>query len=61
MNFFGLFIVTFSLLLKSFKNPSSGKENVQFLDSPDFENFPDFQTGHDIFGNGIMPSQHKLG
>ena len=30
------------------KSTASGKENVQFPDSPDFENFPDFQTRHDV-------------
>ena len=30
------------------KSPASGKENVRFPDSPDFENFPDFQTRHDV-------------
>ena len=31
-----------------FKSPASGKENVQFPDSPDNENLPDFRTGRDI-------------
>ena len=26
----------------------SWKENVGFPDSPDFENLPDFRTGHDV-------------
>ena len=30
------------------KSPASGKENVRFPDSPDFENLLDFQTGRDI-------------
>ena len=28
-----------------FKSPESGKENVRFTDSPDFDNLPDFRTG----------------
>ena len=39
-------------LLKRFRKkksiPVSGKENVQFLGSPDFENFLDFRTGCDV-------------
>ena len=31
-----------------FKSPTSGKENVQFQDSPDFDNLPDFRTGRDV-------------
>ena len=31
-----------------FKSPASGKENVRFPDSPDFDNLPDFQTGRDV-------------
>ena len=31
------------------KSPASEKENVRFLDSPDFENLPDFQTGRDVW------------
>jgi len=38
----------FSSIFKSFKNPASGKENAQFPDSPDFENFPDYQAGRDV-------------
>ena len=26
----------------------SGKENVRFPDSPDFQNLPDFRTGRDV-------------
>ena len=33
---------------RSFKSPASGKENVRFPDSPDFENSLDFQTGRDV-------------
>ena len=33
---------------QSVKSPVSGKEIVQFLDSPDLENLPDFRTGHDV-------------
>ena len=43
-NFFGIF---FSIS-KSVKSPMSGKENVQFQDSPNFENLPDFRTRHDV-------------
>ena len=38
----------FIIIFKSFKSPASGKENVRFPDSPDFETFPDFQTGRDV-------------
>ena len=31
-----------------FKSPASGKENVRFPDSPDFENLPEFRTGRDV-------------
>ena len=34
----------------SVKSPASGKENVQFLDIPDFEKLSDFRTRHDFFG-----------
>jgi hypothetical protein len=37
-----------SSTFKSVKSPVSGKENVQFPDSPDFENLPDFRNGHDV-------------
>ena len=37
MDFFPIF--------SSDKSPVSGKENVRFLVSPDFENLPDFRTG----------------
>ena len=37
MDFFPIF--------SSDKSPASGKENVRFLVSPDFENLPDFRTG----------------
>ena len=32
-----------------FKSPVSGKENVWFPVSPDFDNLPDFRTGRDIW------------
>ena len=32
----------------SLSSPASGKENVRFPDSPDFENLPDFRTGRDL-------------
>ena len=34
--------------VNKFKSPASGKENVRFPDSPDFENSPDFRTGRDV-------------
>jgi hypothetical protein len=37
-----------SSTFKSGKSPASGKENVRFPDSPDFENLPDFRTGRDV-------------
>ena len=42
-NFFFL-----SSTFKSVKSPASGKENVRFPDSPDFENLPDIRTGRDV-------------
>ena len=39
---------TFYSIFNSVKSPVSRKENVQFLDSPDFESFLDFLTGRDI-------------
>ena len=44
MNFF-FFFWFFSPIFSSDKSPASGKENVRFLVSPDFENLPDFRTG----------------
>ena len=38
----------FFSIFKTVKSPASGKENVRFPDSPDFEIFPDFQTGRDV-------------
>ena len=38
----------FLAIFKSVKSPASGKENVRFPDSPDFENLPDFRTGRDV-------------
>ena len=35
-------------LLKSVKSPVSGKENVRFPNSSDFEKFLDFCTGRDV-------------
>ena len=43
--FFGAF---FSSIFNSVKSPVSGKENVRFPDSLDFENLPDFRTGRDV-------------
>ena len=31
------------------KSPASGKENVRFPDSPDFEISLDFRTGYDVW------------
>ena len=39
-----LFFIFFPIL----KSPASGKENVRFPDSPDFDNLPDFRTGRDV-------------
>ena len=53
--FFKIFFLKFSfldfffLIFRSFKSPASGKENVRFPDSPDFENSPDFRTGRDVW------------
>ena len=38
-------IFGFFPIFSSDKSPASGKENVRFLVSPDFENLPDFWTG----------------
>ena len=38
----------FISIFKNVKSPVSGKENVRFPDSPDFENSLDFQTGRDV-------------
>ena len=38
-----------NFIYKSFKSPLSGKENIQFLDSPYFENVPDFRTRRDVW------------
>ena len=46
--FFNFFI--FSSIFKSVESPASGKENVRFWDSPDFEILPDFRTGRPILG-----------
>ena len=32
-----------------FKSPAFGKEHIQFPDSLDFEKFPDFRTGRDVW------------
>ena len=40
---------TKKIIFKSFKSPASGKENVRFPDSPDFEKLPDFQTRRDVW------------
>ena len=42
--FFWIFFGFFSPIFSSDKSPASGKENVRFLVSPDFENLPDFRT-----------------
>ena len=44
-NFFLDFFLIFFPIFSSDKSPASGKENVRFLVSPDFENLPDFRTG----------------
>ena len=38
----------FFSIFRSVKSPASVKENGRFLDSLDFENFPDFQTGRNV-------------
>jgi hypothetical protein len=43
--FFLDFFLIFSSIFKRANSPASGKENVRFPDSPDFENLPDFPTG----------------
>ena len=48
IDFFFNFLDFFLSIFKSVKSPASGKENVRFLDSPDFENLPDFRTGRDV-------------
>ena len=35
-------------MIKSVKSLASGKENVRFPDSPDFENLPAFRNGCDV-------------
>ena len=42
------FLLFFSYTFKSVKSPASGKENIRFPDSPDFENMLDFRTGRDV-------------
>ena len=37
----------FFSIFKGVKNQAT-KENIRFLDSPDFENLPDFRTGSDV-------------
>ena len=34
--------------LKVFKSPATRKETVQFTDTPNFDNFMDFRTRHDV-------------
>ena len=43
--FFLDFFLNFFPIFSSDKSPASGKENVRFLVSPDFETLPDFRTG----------------
>ena len=38
----------FFSIFKGVKNQASTKDNIWFLDSPDFENLPDFRTGCDV-------------
>ena len=44
-----LFEKKFISIFESVKSPACGKENVQFLDSQDFENLPNFWTGRDVW------------
>jgi hypothetical protein len=41
------FIFFFSIFI-SVHSPVSGKENVRFPDSSNFENFPDLRAGRDV-------------
>ena len=58
LNFF--FLDFFFLIFRSFKSPASGKENVRFPDSPDFENLPDFRTGLDVRLSPTTPTPYNL-
>ena len=42
------FFFDFFSIFNSVKSPASGKENVRFPDSPNFEISPDFRTGRDV-------------
>ena len=44
-NFDFLIFWYFFSIQHSVKSPASGKENVRFTDSPDFENSSNFRTG----------------
>ena len=41
--------IFFDFFFPIFKSPASGKENVRFPDSPDFDNLPDIRTGLDVW------------
>ena len=41
-------VAVLAFFFSSVKSPASGKENVRFPDSLDFENLPDFRTGRDV-------------
>ena len=43
-----IFFKIYFLFFKCVNSPASGKENVRFLDNPDFEKLPDFRTGRDV-------------
>ena len=41
-------VYIFFSVINSAISPLSGKENIQFPDSPDFENSLNFRTGRDV-------------
>ena len=47
-NFFWNFFLKKILIFSSDKSTASGKVNVRFLVSPDFEHLLDFRTGRDL-------------
>ena len=42
-----------------FAGQASGKENIRFPDSPDFEDLPDIGTGHDVRLSPICSCKFK--
>ena len=51
------FFIVFSVF-KSIKSLAYGKENLWFLDSPDFEKNHDFLTGRDFKSNYFFNQDH---